>query len=298
MPDTDQSAPVPASNAFVCRTGGGGHYQGVTSPATFARRAKHHPVLEALTRMGLVGFGLTHLLVAWIALRIASGDAPTAGDQDGAFRILVAQQLGKVLLTLVAIGLVAMVVWQVLEAAVGHTSLRGGERIAERLMSAGRAIFYGYLAYAAYKVLQAKASGSAGAKQEQAASTLSEPGGRWIVGLIGVGVLLVGLGLIVYGVIRRFERHLKTGEMSGGERRAARLLGVIGYVAKGAVYAIAGWLVLSAALNYDPEKTRGLDSALHTLAGQPRGDILLTAMAAGIATFAIFCFFQARYRKV
>jgi hypothetical protein len=118
----------------------------VTSAATIARRAKHHPVLEALTRMGLVGFGLTHLLVAWIALRIASGTAPAAGDQDGAFRLLVGQRLGTLLLTLVAIGLAAMVIWQVLEAAVGHTSVTGGERVAERVMSAGRAIFYGYLA--------------------------------------------------------------------------------------------------------------------------------------------------------
>jgi hypothetical protein len=165
-------------------------------------------------------------------------------------------------------------------------------------MSAGRAIFYGYLAYAAYKVLQAKPSSGAGDKQETAASILSKSGGRWIVGLIGLGVLLLGIGLIIYGLIRRFERHFKTAEMSAGERRAARLVGVVGYAAKGAAYAVAGGLVLSAAMNYDPAKSRGLDSALHTLAGQPRGDLLLTAMAAGIATYGVFCFFQARYRKV
>jgi hypothetical protein len=86
--------------------------------------------------------------------------------------------------------------------------------------------------------------------------------------------------------------------MSFTARRIARRLGIAGYTAKGVAYGIAGVLFVVAAVNYDPEKARGLDAALSTLKDQAYGGILLTVIALGIAAFAIFCFVQARYRKV
>ena len=38
-----------------------------------ARVAKHSDTLEVLPRVGLVGFGVTHLVLAWIVAQIASG---------------------------------------------------------------------------------------------------------------------------------------------------------------------------------------------------------------------------------
>ena len=76
------------------------------------------------------------------------------------------------------------------------------------------------------------------------------------------------------------------------------MLGVVGYVAKGLAYGTLGILVLIAALQFDPGKSRGLDQALRTLAEQPAGDALLIGVAFGIAAYGVFCLFQARYRKV
>jgi hypothetical protein len=64
------------------------------------------------------------------------------------------------------------------------------------------------------------------------------------------------------------------------------------------VYGTLGILVLIAAVQFDPGKSRGLDQALRTLAAQPAGDFLLIAVALGIAAYGVFCFFQARYRKI
>ncbi len=47
-----------------------------------------------------------------------------------------------------------------------------------------------------------------------------------------------------------------------------------------------------------PAKATWLDVALKTLAAQPYGTILLTLVAAGLAAFAVFTFFDARYRRV
>jgi hypothetical protein len=119
-----------------------------------------------------------------------------------------------------------------------------------------------------------------------------------VVGLAGVLVFGFGAGLVVYGWVRRFEKHLHTREMTTHVHKVVRTLGVVGYTAKGIGYAVAGALFLVAVLTYDASKSRGLDAALHALAGQPYGHLLLAALAAGIAAFGIFCVVQARYRKI
>jgi hypothetical protein len=271
----------------------------VNEAGTLARRAARNEWFERLTRGGLVGYGITHLLVGWIALELAfRGRAPAEGDQSGAFKALVAQPVGKWLLLGVAIGLAAMSVWQALAAVVGHLDEQGKARTFERIASGFKAVFYGYLAYKAATV-RAGSAQSSGDQQQQATSTLlSEPGGRWLVGLVGLFVLGVGIGLVWYGIVKRFEKHLKTGQMPEHARKTARWLGILGYVAKGVAYGTLGVLIAWAAVSFDPSKARGLDQALRTLAAQPAGDVILVCVGAGIAAYGVFSLFQARYRKV
>ena len=87
-------------------------------------------------------------------------------------------------------------------------------------------------------------------------------------------------------------------EIRPSVRKSTRRLGMAGYSAKGVAYAIAGVLVVVAAVKYDPNKARGLDAALKTLAGHSYGPWLLALIALGFAAFGVFCFSQAKYRKV
>jgi Domain of Unknown Function (DUF1206) len=263
-----------------------------------ASRAADNPLLEALARAGFVGYGITHLLLAWLALQVAFGQPAGASDQGGALHTLAGQPFGRILVVAIGIGLAAMAVWQALEAAVGHRADRGGERTAERIGSAGRTLMYAWLAWTAFQVVTAAKASSASQQQAKSAQLMGSQGGRWLVGAIGVGLVALGLGMIVYGMIRRFEKHLYVHRMSARTRRAARLLGVTGYTAKGLAYGIAGGLLVSAAVTYDPSKARGIDAALHALSQQPYGGLLLTLVAFGLAAFGIFCLVQARYRKV
>jgi hypothetical protein len=86
--------------------------------------------------------------------------------------------------------------------------------------------------------------------------------------------------------------------MSPDLKITTRWLGIVGYVAKGIAYGVAGVLLVTAARTYDPAKARGLDAALRTLAAQPYGQLLLAIIAAGLAAFGVFCLLQMRYRKV
>ncbi|MEO3928086.1 DUF1206 domain-containing protein [Micromonosporaceae bacterium B7E4] len=268
-----------------------------TAGASAARAANSKP-LEILARAGFVGYGLVHLLFAWLALQIAFGRPADDGDQSGALRTLAAQPLGGFLVGAIGVGLLAMAIWQAFEAAIGHQEYRGRERVFERLTSLGRTLVYLYFAWTAYQVVQQANSSSADKQQALTEKLMASSGGQLLVGLIGLALAALGVGLVWYGAVKKFERHLKTGEMSPQTRKLARRLGVAGYVAKGVAYGIAGLLVVTAAVNYDPDQARGLDAALHTLREQAYGSVLLTLVALGIAAFAVFCLVQARYRKV
>ncbi|MDG4766586.1 DUF1206 domain-containing protein [Solwaraspora sp. WMMD406] len=254
--------------------------------------------LELLARVGFIGYGIVHLLVAWLALQIAFGRSAADGDQSGAMRTLAAQPLGGVLLIAIAVGLTAMAIWQAIEAAVGHRAEQGRDRVLERVISAGRTAVYLSFAWTAVQVFRNAGSDTADQQQALSERVMSAPGGRWLVGVAGLVLVGIGAGMIFNGATRRFEKQLKTGAMSARVRQVTCRLGMVGYVAKGIAYGTAGVLVVVAAVQYDPERARGLDAALRALREQAYGTILLTLVAAGFAAFGIYCFAQSRYRKV
>jgi len=176
--------------------------------------------------------------------------------------------------------------------------VRGKERAFERAGSAVRVVIYGALAFTAGKVVVGAPASSADQQQQATAGVLAHAWGEWLVALAGLVVLGVGIGMLWYGLKKKFERKLQFGTASRHARRTAIRAGQIGYSAKGAAFGIVGALLLQAAIQNDPEKSRGLDAALHTIVEQPFGKFLLLAVALGVAAFAVFCGFQAKYRKV
>lgn len=263
-----------------------------------ASRTANSTWLEHLTRGGLVGYGIIHLLFAWLILQIAFGGSSTDGDQSGALHRLAAKPFGTFLIVVIVIGLIGMTVWQLLEAAVGHRAERGRHRLYERVVSGARALFYVYLTWNGIKVLRGKKTSSADTQQQASEDLMASTGGRVTVALAGIVVAAIGVGLVVYGVRKRFEKHLKMSQMTARMRELSRRLGVAGYAAKGTAYAIAGALFLVAAIQYDSDKARGLDAALNALSQQSYGPWLLAVIALGFAAYGAFSIVQARYRKV
>jgi hypothetical protein len=263
-----------------------------------ASRAADSKPLEYLVRTGFICYGVIHLLFAWVVLQVAVGGSRADSDQSGALQSLASKPFGRTMVIIVAVGMVALAIWQAFAAAIGESGEQDKEAIAERVVSGARTIIYLSLAWTAVKVVRG-ANASLGDSQQRGASSLMDStGGRWLVGLIGVVVVGVGVGLLWYGLKKKFEKHLSIHQMSGNVRKTTGRLGVAGYSAKGIAYAIAGVLVVVAAATYDPDKARGLDSGLKALAGEPYGPWLLALIAFGIAAFGVFCFAQAKYRKV
>jgi Domain of Unknown Function (DUF1206) len=267
----------------------------ITAKAGFAgRRAEHSDLLDHAVRVGLVAYGLVHLLIAWLAVRLAFGDGGQSASSQGAMHELASTSLGRLSLYVVAGGLFALVVWQLLEALFGHRDEDGGKRVFKRVVSAVKAIIYGTLGVSALKV--AIGSGSSGAGTDSTTSKLmSMPAGPVIVAVVGVVVLVVAGALFYRGLSEGFADKLDFDGRTGNDGRAYLLFGKIGYASKGIALAIIGGLFIWAAVTHDPQKSGGLDQALHKLLQAPFGTPLLVAVAAGIACFGLFCFAWARH---
>ncbi len=285
-----------AEHTRSTRGAGGKARSAAGEAAGAADRAKDSKPVSWAAHAGYLGYGLLHVLIAWLAVQIAFGRSGTEGDQSGAFAVLSRSAAGKVLLTAVAVGLVAMTVWQALAAAVGHRLRHGRRRLLERIASGARAVVYAVLAWSAVRMVAGSGKSAAANQQHATAGALASPGGRILVIVVGVVVVALGIGFAVFGVSGRFLDNLNTDTMSARMRRAARWTGGLGYTIKGGAYAVVGVLLVTAAVRFDPNKSRGLDAALRTLAGKPFGWLLLLLIALGFLAFGGFCVVQARYR--
>lgn len=250
--------------------------------------------IDHAVRLGLVAYGLVHLVVAWLALQLAFGDRQGSASGSGAVRELAQQPFGVVLVWAVAIGMVLLVLWQLLEAAAGHRHLRNAARLRKRAGSAGKAIVYGYIAVSAVTIATGAGS-SGGSTDSMTAKLMDLPGGRLLVGLVGAVIIGIGVYLVWKGVTEKFVEDLTSEGRSGNTGTAFGWLGTAGYAAKGVALGVVGGLFGYAAVSHDPQKSGGLDQALQEVLEQPFGPLLLAAIAVGIACFGLFCFAHARH---
>lgn len=84
------------------------------------------------------------------------------------------------------------------------------------------------------------------------------------MGALGVVLIAVAVGLTSFGLAEDFRETMSS-------------------------------LFLYAAFTHEPRKSGGLDQALHDVLQRPFGPPLLVLMAAGLASYGVFCFRWARH---
>jgi hypothetical protein len=264
-----------------------------------AEQAGDSASLEGLARVGLVAYGVVHLLIGWLALQIAWGASGSeSADTSGALKTLADQPFGKILLWLVAVGLVALALWQASEAVWGYRSREGAKRVRKQVTSGATAVIYAALGVSAALVALGSGSSSSQSQEKATSGVLAWPGGRVIVVVAGLIIIGVGVAGVVKGVKKSFAEEIDTSSMSTAAREGVARLGQVGYIARGVALGVVGGLLGYAALTFDRQKAQGLDGALQTILAQPFGRFLLTAVALGFVAFGLFALLQSRYRRM
>ncbi|MEI5523051.1 DUF1206 domain-containing protein [Streptomyces brasiliscabiei] len=258
-------------------------------------------VTEGAARAGLTARGVIYLLVGALALQIAFGGSAEQADRQGALEEISEKPLGSVMLWALGVGLVGMALWRLSEAVFGAAGA-DGRKWTKRLASAARFVFYAFVAYSVLTFAAGESGGGGGSSDKQSrdvtARALELPGGQWLVGAAGLGVIAAGGWIGVRAAMRSYHKHLRLGEMSRRTRRAVDVTGVVGGIARGLVFATAGVFAVRAAIRYEPDEAKGLDDTLRSFADAPAGPALLAAVAAGLVLFGLFSFAMARWRRV
>lgn len=260
------------------------------------RRASRGDTMAVLARWGLGGRAALYLLIGILAIALAVGSRSAETDQRGALQELTQHSGGTALVWAIAIGLAGYALWRLSEAAFGVVG--EGKRAGPRVRSFARACIYGFFAVSAVKVASDAGAGSQAKQQETVtAKVMQHPGGRWAVGIVGAIIVVGGLVLVGEGVKRKFLKYLDLARMTPSTRKVVEFLGVVGSVARGVVFALAGVFLIAAAVDFNPSKARGLDRALRELADTPAGPWLLGAVAVGLVMFGGYGFAEAKWHR-
>jgi hypothetical protein len=265
-----------------------------------ARQAGDSDGLEHLARVGLIAYGVMHVLVAWLALQLAWGGGGESADQSGAMQTVAESPIGKPLLWVIAVGLIALAVWQAAEvlrwrhgwSASGKTRTKAVKKSGKAI---AKAVIYAALAVLAIRFATGGGQSSSQQQQQTTAGVFDWPAGRWLVA--AAGLVLIGSGAyhVYKGVTKRFLKEIDTSDASPSATRLVTRLGQIGFPGKGIALAGVGALLVYAAVTFDSSKAQGLDGALRSILNLPFGQILLTLVALGIAAFGAYLFVRARY---
>lgn len=254
-------------------------------------------VFERVARVGYVVSGLLHVIIGYLAIRIALGTGGGSADQSGALAALAAKPGGIIALWAAVFALVVMALWRLAETAFGRSTDPKNQSTTSEVLDRAKAfalavVYFGF----PYSTLGfARGTGkSTGAKNSGLSARLMNTDTGTVVLIVG-GIVIVAVGgyHVYKGASRTFLQDL-TGTPSALVRR----LGFIGYIAKGLVIAAAGVLVIIAACLSQPNKATGLDAALKTLGSQPYGAALLILAALGLITYGLYSFAMARHTKM
>ena len=267
-----------------------------TSPTRAADYAQSHP-LETLGRVGYAVKGLVYGLVGVLALDAARGGGDPEGQQ-GAFSAIASTTHGTVLLWIVVVGLAAYALWRIVLAITDPegegSDLEGGLKRAFYVVSG---VIYGGLAYSAYKTLSGGGSSSGSGTEERTQTVLGFPGGRWILALIALGILVYAGLQFRRGYKASFMSKFDLDGVASSHRDWVKRAGQWGLFARGVVYVLVAGFLGQAALRSDADQAGGLDQALSSLQRQPFGPWLLGIVAIGLIMYGVYCWINSAYRR-
>ena len=257
--------------------------------------------IEKLARFGMGAKGVTYIILGVLTAMTAFNEGGQKAGQGDALEFLYSQPFGKVLLAILAIGLIGYVIWRFVQAFRDPED-KGDDKtgIGKRIGCAISGILYGLLAYKAIQLLLSSGSsgGSSGggSNQQMVGTLLEQPFGQFLVGAVALAVLGKGIYQIYRAYSGKFKEKIKS---TGLDRRIQDLVmkaGRVGYTARGVVIGVIAYTLMRAAITANASQAEGTKGAFSFIQSSSYGSILLGIVAIGLACYGVFQIIKARYR--
>jgi type IV secretory pathway VirB2 component (pilin) len=265
---------------------------------TVSEVTREHDWVEPVVRAGWAAKGVVYSLMGLLALSIARQQpAEEDASPEGALSVVLEQPFGRVLLAVLAVGLVLYSCWRVLTVAL----IRGSDvkDWLERIGYSFSAAFYAVLAVTAGRhALAGRDPERSSTVESLSSSVLGSTFGRVVVGAAGVIVIGVSLYFASKAVRRSFLENLTFEGASEGERHLVTTSGVVGWAGRAVVTFLVGLFVTIAAVQADPSQARGFDQSLRTVASSSWGTSVVLLAAVGLIVYGVYCLLSLRHREL
>ncbi|TWU51257.1 DUF1206 domain-containing protein [Rubripirellula reticaptiva] len=257
------------------------------------------PWIKALGRAGHIAKGVVYFIIGMLAFKLAIGAGGELSGSRDAIREIGQQPFGRVLLGLVAIGLLGYTAWRWVQA--GKDTEGAGydaKGVCKRIGYAFSGL--AYLALGFFSGSLALGFGSEfGNSQGNAASPLLDSSwGRVLLGIAGA----ITIGVSFYFAYKAYRAKFVTKYDLSAMRETTCVIalyaGRMGLSTRSVAFAIVGaFMLVSAVRGTADGEVAGMSDALAAIAAQSYGKILIGITGFGLMCYAIHMMLMGWFRK-
>jgi hypothetical protein len=245
-------------------------------------------------RAGYGARALVYIVVGGLALWAVFWGGAAQGTQN-ALADLKQVSFGSLLLWIIGLGLIAYMVWRIIDAAMDLEDYGDGAKgIFARLAQAVTGLIHGGLGVSIIGLAMGQSSGGGGGAENWTARLMSMPYGPSLVATVGGAVIAAGLYYIQKGLRGKYREDIRITPVT---QRLDPLMRA-GLVAEGVIVGMVGGFLLWAGLISDPGQAGGVGQALGYVRSMSYGAFLFAALALGLLCFALENAVEAIYRIV
>ena len=247
-----------------------------------------------MARTGFVAKGVVYLLLGLLGIRAAMGSGP-AGSFDRVLIEILRAPFGRLLLTVMALGLAWYAAWRFIEA-FGDANRKGTEPkgLAVRGIYLVSGCVYAALALDAAAILLHWDNDSG-----QVRSIFADL-------LTGPLAIAAGLGLVAYGLYQFWKglsgslsKQLNEGEARREAGPWVLAISRIGIAGRAAVFvSLGGWLATHPSVGPSMASGSGAVGSLRLFSRFPQGELFMGAAAVALMAYGAYQLVHSRYRRI
>ena len=267
-----------------------------------AETSTHHVAgwIETLARVGFAAKGVLYLTVGALAASAAVGIGGKANaDSHSAMQKLFSAPYGRVLVGVIAVGLLGYAVWRIIEGIKDPQGRgRSAKGIALRAGSIVRGVIHLGLAGAAAALVMNVDNGQGGGQRAETwtAKVMNWPGGVYLLYAVAGALFAYGVYQLYNAVRAKLSRQLQLGRLSASSRRAVIAISRFGIAARGVAFGMIGVLLYRAARDANPREAGGLGDSMREMFAWGFWPFL--AIALGLGAYGIYELINAKYRRI
>ncbi len=254
--------------------------------------------LKNVARTGLVAKGIIYAIIGILTFLAAFN---MGGQKAGKLQVLdflEKQTFGKILLIIIALGLLCYAFWRLTQATKDPENI-GSDKKGKAKRTGYFVSGLIYLALGVFAFLDAvgSANSSSGSSGKNS-SFLATDIGLTLLGI--VGVILVGIGIYQFTRIKedKFEKKFSAKALSEEKRKKTIYNSAyFGLASRGVIFLILGFFSIKAGFTSDPNEIKTTTEVFSFIEESSYGSWLLGVVAAGLIAYAIYTFMLAKYRR-